>query len=199
MAKIIKKITKYTGGTESSIEGLSKFILIAGILVSIVSFIVAGFATKDGPYDHWAENGFSSNWIAISISSFIQGIGAWIILRGFADVIRLLKKITGIQYGGTIIESKPNYGLICSECGDPMGYEYAKCPNCGVVFEKDESSEIRNENANNDDTSYDKGLCSSCRYYHPNADEGRREGACEKSKTVVSSSWSCGDYISSLD
>lgn len=134
MAQRIRTQTGLQGGVEGGLSGLGKFLLALGIAGCIASFIVSGFATKTGTYDNWGENGLSPAWIAIALISLIQGIAAFYLFGGFAEVIRILKKTAGLPFGGHISKPEPLFELLCSECKSVAESYDEKCTKCGAPF-----------------------------------------------------------------
>ncbi|MBL7075078.1 hypothetical protein ISS37_07560 [candidate division KSB1 bacterium] len=110
MATIDKEITGYAGGKEGRMSGLATFFIIIGIIGLIACFILAGFVTKTSKSSSWGENGLSPIWIALGIVCLIQGIALSIVLSAGAEVIRLLKKQNGLEYGGKISKPYPKFG-----------------------------------------------------------------------------------------
>ncbi|RKX20807.1 MAG: hypothetical protein DRP26_00925 [Candidatus Zixiibacteriota bacterium] len=71
MAKIVKKVTGYSGGIEGRLNSFGIFFLIVEIICFILCFIKSGDVTKTTLSDSWGEKGFSSTWIAIGIVNLI--------------------------------------------------------------------------------------------------------------------------------
>ena len=78
----------------------------------------------------------SSIWYGVGIIGFIQALIAAIIFEGGADVIRLLKKLNGLPYGGLISVVTPKaIRNRCSECEYVISDPDTKfCPRCGRIF-----------------------------------------------------------------
>ena len=83
------------GGLESRLAGLGQFFLVLGVAGGLAGFLGSGDAA----------NGRSAGWIAISIAAPVQGLAAFYFFRGVAEMIRLLKKMAGLPYGGEISEA----------------------------------------------------------------------------------------------
>ena len=95
MAKKIKKIFSYSGGSEGKLNGLGIFLFIIGIIGFVVCIIVSGHVTKTSVNHDWGTGGFSPSWIISGMICLVQGIAFLIILNAGADIIRLLKKLSG--------------------------------------------------------------------------------------------------------
>jgi len=137
MAKRVEEIIAY-GGKEGQMSGLGTFFLIIGILGLIASVVVSGFVTKTSSYSNWGEDGILSIWIAAGIVGLIQGIALFVVLNAGAEVIRLLKKLNGLKFGGEISEPDAKTHLKCSECGNfvlAIDKYDTKCRKCGEEFE----------------------------------------------------------------
>ena len=82
------------GGLEGSLSGMGKFLFVLGGAGCIAGFLVPGDAAQ----------GRSALGIVLSVASLVHGIAAFYFFRGLAEAIRLLKKMAGLPYGGTISE-----------------------------------------------------------------------------------------------
>ena len=126
-----------TGGIESLLDGVGTFYLTVSIIGLIVCIILSQEETIK-------QTSLSSFWIGPGIGVIAQGIMLWILFKAAAEVIRLLKKLNGLPYGGVIAEI---YGsgtqYTCTECGTPVAPNAKFCANCGVKFENEE--EIKEE------------------------------------------------------
>jgi len=144
MATIKKYFKKYSGGKEGQMSGLAIVFLGIGILSLIACVIFSGFVTKTSSYSEWGANGLSPFWFALGLGCLIQGIFLFIVIGAGAEIIRLLKKQNGLNFGGKISEASPVYNFQCSECkkeikkvlipeeiGDSLPKE---CPHCRVKF-----------------------------------------------------------------
>ena len=60
---------------------------------------------------------------------------AFTIFRAGSEIIRLLKKLNGLKYGGNISEAEKIIKLRCSECGAKAHPFDTECDNCGKEFE----------------------------------------------------------------
>lgn len=111
----------YSGGTEDKLEKTGFFFAF----LSAISLIVGALV------------GYNLNpiWFAVGIIGFIQALIAAIIFEGGADVIRLLKKLNGLPYGGLISTVAPRaIYRRCSVCSCKLSDSDKFCPRCGRVF-----------------------------------------------------------------
>lgn len=79
-------------------------------------------------------------WIILGFSSFIGSIAVFTILRGFSEIIRILKKQNNLLYSGEILQPRKKIVLCCSNCGRPIKkirLFYSKCVYCGESFQKE--------------------------------------------------------------
>ncbi len=146
MATRTRKVVGYGGGLESSASGLGSFMLGVGIAALLVSMIVA-------------SNSYSARglWIALGIAGFLGGIVWFVVFRAVAEIVRLLKRLNGLTYAGTISQARPIEATVCSECGGRL-YDWRssapqqfgedpeasgrrpRCPHCGVELTTDATS-----------------------------------------------------------
>jgi len=133
--KIVNKEIRYEGGREGLLSGLGIFYLVISIITCFVAVVLAVLALNRNPDE-------SLLWIALGIGSLIPGITLYIFCGAFADVLRLLKKLAGEKYGGTL--SQPDLmeyeTTICSQCGMSVNRGDSVCYRCKSVF-KTESEE----------------------------------------------------------
>ena len=136
MAQKIMKVTHYEGGKEASMSAGGNFILFLGIVALISGIVAGGFITADSEYDDWAENGLDWTIVILGFAAFIQSLLAWLILSGGAEIIRLLKKLNGLDFDGSIAEVAPVSREECSECGEPADAYQKRCQKCKKEFEE---------------------------------------------------------------
>lgn len=125
------KLKRYTdkGGLEATVSGLGTILL----LLSIVGSLTVLLASTNAFFDDSANNGFPAVWVIVAMAALFQGIVAFVILRALAEVVRLLKKVAGVPYGGRI--STPRSEIVCSDCHTPVEAWRSKCRNCMADFE----------------------------------------------------------------
>jgi hypothetical protein len=126
---------KRTGGVENLLDGVGIFYLI----ISMIGCVACIILSQD---EGIKQTGLSSFWIGLGIGVVAQGIIFWILFQAGAEVIRLLKKLNSLPYGGTISKT---YGsgteYTCIECRTPVAQNAKYCTNCGVSFEDNEELE----------------------------------------------------------
>lgn len=125
-----------TGGIEGKMDGVGAFYLVMSIIAMVLIFI-------ESTGEPIQKLGLSYFWIGLGIGVLAQGIIAWILFRAGGEIIRLLKKLNGIPYGGAISEAKsPSMSAreeddyVCTNCNSKISKDAKFCPNCGVEFEE---------------------------------------------------------------
>lgn len=145
MATVIRKVEPSSGGKEGLLTGLGIFFLIIGILGAVAQ-VIAAVGTENPA------------WLLPALASFLWGLVVFAVLSAVGEIIRLLKKLNGLPYGGKISEPNAVYSTHCSICNSKLGGEpdYAraaypseddlgqeevldKCPHCGEAFDKDDN------------------------------------------------------------
>jgi len=123
------------GGIEGKMDGVGTFYLI----ISIVAMVMIMIESQEETIQ---KLGLSYFWFGLGIGVLAQGIIAWILFRAGGEIIRLLKKLNGIPFGGTISEAKsPSTSFrardsyACTNCNSKVSSDAKFCPNCGVEFE----------------------------------------------------------------
>ncbi|HQF42560.1 MAG TPA: zinc-ribbon domain-containing protein [Ignavibacteriaceae bacterium] len=121
-----------TVGIENQLDGVGIFYLI----ISIIGLIACIVLSQD---EAIKQTGLSSFLIGLGIGVIAQGIVFWILFKAGAEVIRLLKKLNGLQYDGVISGTEGSgTEYTCTECGTPVAPDAKFCTNCGVSFEEKE-------------------------------------------------------------
>jgi len=119
-----------TGGIESKLDGVASFYVFISVIALIVCIVVS-------QSDTYQKTGLSVFLIAVGIGALAQGIIAWILFQAGAEVIRLLKKLNGLPYAGTISETKGvEEGFECPECHASVAADAKVCPKCGGKFDE---------------------------------------------------------------
>ena len=132
MVTKIKGTSGYSGGKEGQISALAVFFLVIGIVGLIACLILAGLDTRPSPI-----------LIVIGIVCLIQGIAFFIFLSTGAEIVRLLKKQNGLNYGGEITEPSVVISFKCSKCGTAVSEYKDVCPNCDSKFEPNNKSTVQ--------------------------------------------------------
>jgi hypothetical protein len=131
MAQAMKKESALVGGLEGTLTSLGVVLLVIGT----VGALAAGSIAFD-PYYKEHDPLWLKMWIAIAVASLVQGVIAFAFFRGMAEVIRLLKKANGLEYGGKVSVPTVEYQTVCSACGVSLTEtEYdnvvpQNCPGC---------------------------------------------------------------------
>jgi predicted RNA-binding Zn-ribbon protein involved in translation (DUF1610 family) len=119
------------GGTEGKLNGVVIFYLIISIICFIVLIILAKEETLGSKY----------LMIVIGVVTLIQGIILWILFLAGADIIRLLKRLNGLPYGGTISGLREDViSFRCPECGELTNFESKYCTQCGTNLQNEQGS-----------------------------------------------------------
>ena len=124
-----------TGTVEGKLEGGGTFYIFISFLVFAVCFVFA-FS------DEAKLTNTSFIWIGVGLGLAAQGIIFWILFKGAAEVIRLLKKLNGISYEGHISGNNQQREFTCTECGAATTEKAKYCSHCGVSFEEPEGQNI---------------------------------------------------------
>lgn len=122
MAHIVQEHFKDTEGREAGLPVAARIFLVSGIvaaLAGIVVTILTGFFV----------------WIGIGIACLILGIVCFLLFGALAEIIILLKRLSGLPARGMVSGMKEGTVFLCSECGSPAWPDSAKCTKCGVNFE----------------------------------------------------------------
>jgi hypothetical protein len=130
-AKIIEQNEKtYHGGIEDTLEDVGGIFLFLGILGGVASIIAAIIAFSD------SEIGVGVDLLCVGFTSIFAGIVNRIFLRAGAEIIRLLKKISGLKFSGKITQPVVSSGYKCSACNVSVYPSSESCYACGAKFEK---------------------------------------------------------------
>ena len=101
-------------GLETILDFVSVLVLILGALASVLALTALG-------------------WPGLAMSCMIAS-GAflnWLFLRSIAELIRLQKRIAGLDYAGRISGSYIDTVPTCSNCGSMLHSDVA-CEGCGA-------------------------------------------------------------------
>lgn len=82
-------------------------------------------------------------WLLPALGGFVQGLALFIVLSAAAEIIRLLKKLNGLPYGGNISEPTSGYSHYCSQCGGRIEAYILppeECPHGKETFDKDDNA-----------------------------------------------------------
>lgn len=112
-----KAKSNFHGGLESTLDLTGFIIQLVGILAGVGTLIFAGAAGI--------------------LPALVQVGGAWLcrlVLRAFAESIRLQKRAQGLPYDVQISAPKEDVTYTCSECG-AMLHSSTRCDACGRAIE----------------------------------------------------------------
>ena len=129
MATLQKKQVGYAGGQEGALSSVGTTCRGMGFIVAMVS-VIAAVGSSGVVAGLCVVNGIIGFVVCLTIGA---------VCHGFADVIRILKKQSGLQYSGEILSPRPTYRMVCSECGsqDFSTTNPCRCLKCGVVLSEE--------------------------------------------------------------
>ena len=133
-AKVVRRTTlvskkKWFGrGVEAHLDAIAKAMFLIGVFL----FLSWLFNIMTGTNNKISDPNSTVVCFVTSIGSFIS----YFVFRAFADVIRLLKKIGGLQFDGEVSSSFERVKE-CSACGGKVLFENLPCPKCGAEFENE--------------------------------------------------------------
>jgi hypothetical protein len=139
VAKVVKEkgYDKPSGGSEATLHGFGSFFYTMAF-IGCVAFLVLLFSTAKEVTDVFGINStiYDWNFLMAAVYSLLSGLLAGAILRAGADVVRLLKKMNGIEYSGSISAAKrvESVWYKCSECGASLPYLMQRCEKCGATL-----------------------------------------------------------------
>lgn len=111
-----------SGGLESTVDFWANLLLLLGIIASFFIVLVGMFA------------GARPFWFVLFLATCVLLASAvvWVVLRSLAEIIRLLKKISGLKYSGEISGAESSHQFYaCSNCGHMLHSE-TTCDTCGA-------------------------------------------------------------------
>ncbi len=135
MAKLIKTEIQRPGTFEGLASGFGSLFIVIGFAFLLICFVASGNETKVSQYDKFGENGYDVTLIIFGISGLLFSIGFYITFRSFGEIIRLLKKLNNMPFGGKISMGQPVYSFMCPECKSRNAESDKECRKCGVKFE----------------------------------------------------------------
>ncbi len=113
MARKIRVSTKATGGIEMTLKDFGGLLLAVGIVASIICFVMVGYAVK-------ASSSSAPIYLGIGIIVLICSIACRYLFSAGAEIIKLLKKLNGLAYGGEISQAVESYSYKCSDCNNEV-------------------------------------------------------------------------------
>lgn len=123
-AKPIPKRRRINGtGLESVLDFAARFVLVLGILSALSVYLIAGF-------------GAIVPACSLLFGSFLN----WLLFRSLAELIRLLKRIAGLDYAGRISGSYFDNVPTCGNCGAILRSDVC-CNGCGARLVKPDTDD----------------------------------------------------------
>ena len=111
-----------SGGLETTVDFWATVLLLLGIISSFF-IVLIGMIVGARPF-----------WFVLLLATFvaINCAVVWVVLRSVAEIIRLLKKISGLKYSGEISGAESSHQFYaCSNCGQMLHSE-TTCDTCGA-------------------------------------------------------------------
>lgn len=111
-----------SGGLETTVDFWATVLLLLGIITSFF-IVLVGMIAGAQPF-----------WFVLLLATCVAiGIAVvWVVLRSLAEILRLLKKIAGLQYSGEITGTESSHQFFaCSNCGQMLHSE-TTCDTCGA-------------------------------------------------------------------
>jgi hypothetical protein len=125
MAELIKKRVAFEGGREETLSKTGSNLLFFGLAGGAISAFIGMVSGQ--------------NTAVCVIGGILIALNAIVVnalLQSFAEVIRLLKKQNGLEYGGSILPVTPFYEFACSECGSEQSDTPLEwCWKCKSTFD----------------------------------------------------------------
>lgn len=122
MARIITETFTDRQGREVGLSVAARIFLVIGIAAVPVCAVLAITST-------WIA------WIVLGVVCMVVGVTLYLNFVALAEIIRLLKKLAGLPYGGVISGSSTGDIFLCSECGSLVWADSTTCTKCGAEFE----------------------------------------------------------------
>lgn len=87
---------------------------------------------------------FRLEGLLASISTLFSSVMGWLLLRSLAEILRLLKKLAGKQYQGSISGPQQSHYWACSHCGHMLHTEH-RCEHCGAEIVDEDGNPSGNQ------------------------------------------------------
>ncbi len=117
MAHKVKSHQIAAGGLEGLFDLAAMLVVAIGVTVAVVVLI-------------W-NPGLG---IPFALGTLFNAAIAWLLLRGFAEVIRLLKQLNGLPFDGRISGGDREEVFRCSKCQSVL-HSDVRCDGCGETIE----------------------------------------------------------------
>ncbi len=125
IAERVKVSEASRGGIESWLDFFAKLTALAGFI-----YVLVILGMGDAPLKFRVINAFEAFLFAGII---------FVSLLGLAEVIRLLKRMNGLPYGGSLSTVKKTSAYACGNCGARVYNDENSC-DCGTTIKKDPTS-----------------------------------------------------------
>jgi len=121
-----EKIPPRTGGLESTLDSI-------GLLYLIASLIGLGACIYLSQQANIRKLELSTFFIGLGVATAAQGFVFQTLFKATAELIRLMKKLNGLPYGGSLSMSEgEGRDFICSDCLEPVSKRDKFCTQCGA-------------------------------------------------------------------
>lgn len=127
MARIIQEHFKDTLGKEAGLAVIARAFLVSGIVACLGSIVLTILNA-------------SFLWLGLGIAGLILGIVCYVLFGALAEIIVLLKRLSGLPAQGMVSGMKEGMISVCSECGSLVYPDNLKCTSCGIDFEAGEAA-----------------------------------------------------------
>ncbi len=78
--------------SDKLLSGFATLFLVLMIFTGIILIAASGAVTRVSEFDSYGENGFSMTFIMMGLGAMVNGVFIFALLKGFSDIIYLLKK-----------------------------------------------------------------------------------------------------------
>jgi len=78
--------------SDKLLSGFATLFLVLMIFTGIILIATSGAVTRVSEFDSYGENGFSITFIMMGLGAMVNGVFIYALLKGFSDIIYLLKK-----------------------------------------------------------------------------------------------------------
>lgn len=120
----VKVNHEMTGGVESQIDKVAQVVVVGGVVLGLVALFLGGKSILPRLVD---------------LIQVILGTAVFfVLLRGLAEIIRLLKHSNGIQYGGSLSKAEDTSPYICGGCGAAVYSRWDQCNQCGAQIRQED-------------------------------------------------------------
>ena len=123
-----EKKSKRTGGIESSLDDIAGFYTVASIIALVVCVLYS-------QQELIKKSELSIYLVILGIGIAFQGFVFRSIFKAVAEVIRLLKRLNGLTYGGSLSVTDAEEDkafFFCTDCGEQVANKDKYCTQCGA-------------------------------------------------------------------